>query len=344
MNTPKWLNVIVLVLALSMPATPVSAAPAASIALTSPTPNPALIGDEVSFLLVISATDITPGVAGAEVYVSYDPALVAPPASPLGVAVAMPDFFGISDISIKELLPAAQCPGGASPCVHLVLAGPAQTNHSGAAARFHFQGIATGSACFEVLASTLKDADGFDVPHTVAGPNPQCGQIVSRNVAGTVLRQGTPGVPNPGGGTLACSEVRLTSGGTTFGPVSTDGMGNFTLTNPPSGVQRLRAEYSGYLASEKTITISSGGTASTNVGTTTLRGGDVNGDNAINILDIGAIVSKFGNTGVSVRSDPADCTDTDEPADINDDSLVNISDLAIAAANWGLIGPTPWPL
>jgi hypothetical protein len=257
----------------------------------------------------------------------------------------MPDFFGISDVSIKEILPAAQCPGGgASPCVHLVVAGPAQITHSGAAARFHFQGIATGSACFGVLASKLVDANGFDVPHTIVSPNPQCVPILSRTVQGMVQRQGTPGIPNPGGGTPACSEVKLLSGGVTFGPVFTDGSGNFTLTNPPSGVQKLHAEYPGYLASEKTITISSGSPPSLNVGTTTLRGGDVNADKAINILDIGAIISKFGSTSLPVRSDPPDCTDPDEPADINDDGLINISDLAIAAANWGLTGPTSWPL
>jgi hypothetical protein len=73
-----------------------------------------------------------------------------------------------------------------------------------------------------------------------------------------------------------------------------------------------------------------------------LRGGDVNADKAINILDIGAIISKFSSTGVNVRSDLADCTDADEPADINDDGNINISDLAIAAGNWGRTGPTPW--
>ena len=344
MNTPRWIVTLALILAIAIPATPVRAAPAAFISLTPPTPNPALIGDEVSFLITISATDITPGVAGAEIYVGYDPTLVAPPASPLGVAVAMPDFFGISDISIKELLPAAQCPGGALPCVHLVLAGPAQSNHSGAAARFHFQGIAMGLACFTVLRSSLKNADGFDVPHSISGPNPQCVAIVSRDLRGSVLRQGTPANPNLGAGTTACSEVKLISGGTTFGPVSTDISGNFLLTNPPTGVQKLQAAYPGYLTSEKTITISSGGPPSTNVGTTTLRGGDVNGDNRINILDVGKIVSLFGSAGVSVRSDaPPDCSDPDEAADINDDGNVNISDLAITAGNWGLVGPTNWP-
>jgi hypothetical protein len=78
-------------------------------------------------------------------------------------------------------------------------------------------------------------------------------------------------------------------------------------------------------------------------GTVTLRGGDVNGDNAINILDIGAIISRFGRTGAAVRSSNPACTISDDPADINDDGIINISDLAIAAGNWGLVGPRDWP-
>jgi hypothetical protein len=254
----------------------------------------------------------------------------------------VPDFFGLSDISIKELLPAAQCPGGSGlPCVHLVVAGPAQTTQSGAAARFHFQGTATGTACFSVLSSKLVDANGFDVTHGIVPPNPTCVEIVSRTLQGTVQRQGTPA--SVGSGTPACSEVSLTSGGGTFGPVLTDASGNFSMTNPPTGVQSLQAKYPGYLVSAKSITISSNGPLSSNMGMTTLRGGDVNGDSRINILDVGSIISKFGRTGVDVRSDLPDCADADEPADINDDGSINVSDLAIAAANWGLTGPTSWP-
>ncbi|HLF75473.1 MAG TPA: hypothetical protein VI524_14045 [Anaerolineales bacterium] len=353
MNTTKWIVAIALVLALSVPATPVSAQ-ATAIRLTPPTPNPGLIGDDINFALVVDVTDINPGVAGVDIYLSYNPAFVAPSSSPLGVVEPLPDFFGPSNITWYEIL-LANCPGGANPCIHLVAAGPAQVTHSGAIARFHFQSTALTppgpGACFAVLAPiSMVDANGFPVVPAPALPGQQCVQIVSRNVAGTVLRQGTPAIP-PGPGTLACSEVRLISGGVAFGPVFTTGAGAFALNNPPSGVQVLRAEYPGYLASQKSITISTGGPSSINVGATTLRGGDVNADNKINILDVGTIISKFGKTGVDVRSDlsvppvlPADCSDPDEPADINDDANINVSDLAIAAANWGLTGPTPWPL
>ncbi|HLO17611.1 MAG TPA: hypothetical protein VK206_22465, partial [Anaerolineales bacterium] len=198
------------------------------------------------------------------------------------------------------------------------------------------------SACFGVLASTLVDANGFTVIHAPAGT--VCVPIVSRTIQGVVQRQGTPANPNLGGGTPACSEVKLISGAANFGPVFTDGVGNFSLTNPPSGIQKIHAEYPGFLASEKTLTISSGGPPSINVGATVLRGGDVNADSKINILDIGKIISLFGKTGFEVRSDAAGgCADPDEPTDINDDGNVNISDLAIAAGNWGLTGPTNWP-
>jgi hypothetical protein len=254
---------------------------------------------------------------------------------------ALPDFFGVSNVSINELLSPAQCPGGTSPCIHLVVAGPAQTTHSGAAARFHFRATGEGTACFRVLGSTMKNADGYSVDHPLASP--VCATIIRTSVVGKVQRQGTPANPNTGGGTLACSEVKATSGALTVGPVVTDSSGNFKLPDVPSGSHTLHAEYSGYLASEKTIIISAGGSPTNDAGTTTLRGGDVNADSKINILDIGRIISLFGRTGVPVRSDSPDCTDPDEPSDINDDGNINISDLAITAGNWGLTGPTNWP-
>jgi hypothetical protein len=344
MKTYKWFIIIALVLALSMPATPVSAqVPSASNTLTSPSPNPGRVGSEVSFALVLTVENINPGVTAAEIYLAYDDTLVTPLTSPSGAVEPLPDFFGVSIVSINENLPG--CPGFVTipeislSCIHLIVAGPAQVTHSGAVARFHFRGIAPGDVCFEVLKSTLVDKDGFLVNHTRG--DSQCVTIDSGgpHVTGTVLRQGTPANPNPGGGTLACSEVN---------GFFTNESGDFKLTNVPNGTYRLRAEYPGYLASQKTITVPSGSTT-IDAGTTELCGGDVNNDDKINILDIGTIIIKFGTTGVEVRSDlsnppvfPADCTDPDEPADINDDAMVNISDLAIAAGNWGRNSPQPW--
>ena len=243
MKTRRWIVITVLALALSMPVSPVSAARSASITITPPLANPAPIGTDVSFVRVITVTDINPGVAGADIHVGYYDKLLAPPLSP-----------------------------------------------------------------------TAK---------------------------GTVLRQGTPARPNPGGGTLACSEVKIIpSISSPAFTIDESVLPNFefSLANPSAGAYIIQAGYSGYLASEATITIP----PSRDVGTTTLCGGDVNADRVINILDVGKIIGKFNSAGVPVRSDLPDCTDTDDPADINDDSLINISDLAITAGNWGQKGPTLW--
>lgn len=347
MKLPKLLVVcIALVLLLQAPMSASAktfmpqVVPTATISLTAPVPAISAVGGDVGIDLVINVANVVPGVAGADVYVGYNPALVTPPTGPDGAAEVLPGFFGSTTVSIVEVLPAAQCPGGASPCVHLVVAGPAQITKNGVAARFHFRGIAPGSACFTILQSSLSDADGYMVDHTAGAQ--QCSTIQTRTVSGIVLRQGVPANPNTGGGTLACASVRAV-GSWTFGPVNTDTTGRFNLNNLPTDSYAFRATYPGYLAAEKTGVVVTNSTLTLDFGSVTLLGGDVNGDNSINILDIGAIISKFGRTGVGVRSASVNCSVTDEPADINDDGVVNISDLAIAAGNWGSVGPRNWP-
>ena len=83
MKTRRWIVISVLALALSMPVSPVSAAPSPFITVTPPIPHPASIGSEASFALTINVTDINPGVSGADIYLGYqyDP-LETPPPSP----------------------------------------------------------------------------------------------------------------------------------------------------------------------------------------------------------------------------------------------------------------------
>jgi hypothetical protein len=311
--------------------------------LTAPTPNPGLVEGDLIFEIVIDAADVIPGVAGAEIFLAYEGS-VAPPASPLGVAQALPDFFGVSDISIKEILPASdpRCQGSLNPCIHLVVAGPPQTTHAGAAARFFFRCTTEGTASFTILDSILVDADGFPVEHSRGGS--VTGTCVFRvRVTGKVQRQGMLA------SALACSLVKLDPQPPGVGPVFTDVGGNFTFTNVPTGAYQLSAEYSGYLTSKRGLSISrtdptscNGVTTTCNVGTTTLRGGNANNDQNINILDIGRVISQFGNSASVGSADPANCGRPDEAADINDSGTVNVSDLAIAAGNWGCTGPRPW--
>jgi hypothetical protein len=349
MYTPRWIVILILILAISIPVTPVRAARSASLRLTAPTPNPGVVEGDLIFELVIDATDVIPGVAGAEIFLAYDGS-VAPPLSPLGVAQALPEFFGVSDISIKEILPASdlRCQGSTNPCIHLVVAGPPQTTHAGAAARFFFRCTTEGTASFRILTSTLVDADGFPVDHT-RGPAVSGTCVFRATVKGKVQRQGTPANPNAGGGTLACSVVKLDPSPPGVGPVFTDVGGNFTFTNVPTGVYQLSAEYSGYLLSRRDLLISrtdptscNAGTTTCPAGTTTLRGGNANNNQNINILDIGKVISQFGNSAAVGSADPLNCNRLDESSDINDDGITNISDLAITAGNWGCTGPTSW--
>jgi hypothetical protein len=202
------------------------------------------------------------------------------------------------------------------------------------AARFYFNAIADGNACFTMLQSSLVNADGASVPLTSAASVCTTVEASVTDTAGTILRQGVSS-----GGSHACTRVTL-SDAVSSQQTYTDTLGAFSFADVAFGSYTLQASYPGFLAAQRTgIAIS--GSAAFTFSSYTMRGGDVNADNLINILDIGSIVSKFGQTGMSVLA--ADCTGADDPADINNDTLVNISDLAIVAGNWGLTGPATLP-
>lgn len=346
MKTYRWIAVIILTFMLSLSVSAVNAQTlpqgTASISLTAPTPNPAATSREISFDIIISANYVTPGLTAADIYVKYDSALVEPPASPNSVAEAIPDFFGTSNnISSIEL---TQCPGSTDSCAHLITAGAAQVTHSGVVARLHFMGKAAGNACFSVVQSLLANANGTPVPNSQA-PQAVCVNIDS--TAGTVnaaiLRQGTPATISLGGGTSACTAVSARARGTEFNLSNTDKDGKFSLGKLEDGTYFIWAAYPGYLDSRKSGVVVADGKIISDFGATTLRGGDINGDDVINILDVRLIIRRFNWTNIPVRSASINCSNVDdEPADINDDGIVNISDLAIVSGNLGLKGPTIW--
>ena len=68
-----------------------------------------------------------------------------------------------------------------------------------------------------------------------------------------------------------------------------------------------------------------------------LRAGLVNGDNAVDISGLTAIMDSFGQT-VTNRRDAQD-----RVADINGDTVVNILDMTAAACNLGKTNPQSWP-
>ena len=62
------------------------------------------------------------------------------------------------------------------------------------------------------------------------------------------------------------------------------------------------------------------------LGVITLVAGDVNGDNMINIMDMGAFRANFGKVGANIL---------DPFTDVNGDGMVNIMDMGIFRANFG---------
>jgi hypothetical protein len=66
------------------------------------------------------------------------------------------------------------------------------------------------------------------------------------------------------------------------------------------------------------------------LGTVTLQGGDVNGDDVIDIRDLSFVAYHLGGGDVQ--------------ADANVDGKVDILDLTMLAGNFGEVGPTTWPI
>jgi hypothetical protein len=105
-------------------------------------------------------------------------------------------------------------------------------------------------------------------------------------------------------------------------PVGTDGV----FSVEAQGKLIITARRSGYLDAQTTVDISSD--EPLNLGPTTLYGGEVTGDNEIDISDLSYLGARF-HTG-------------DLTGDINGDSQIDILDLSMAAANFSMSGPTSW--
>jgi hypothetical protein len=92
------------------------------------------------------------------------------------------------------------------------------------------------------------------------------------------------------------------------------------------GLLTVTVQMYGHLDSQTTVKVLPG--ESVDLGATTLYGGEVTGDNLIDIADLAYLSARFHSDDLS--------------ADINGDGQVDILDLAMAAANFLMSGPTPW--
>ncbi|GEM_PF-3529169 len=115
-------------------------------------------------------------------------------------------------------------------------------------------------------------------------------------------------------GTSDCSS--LTADKST---ATTDKNGHFEISvTTGQSYQCLQARQVGYLMGQKNL-------PSGDIGTITLLGGDVNGDNEVNIFDLALIAAGYGSNNPQI--------------DLNGDGLVDIFDLTMTAVNYNKRGP-----
>lgn len=121
--------------------------------------------------------------------------------------------------------------------------------------------------------------------------------------------------------------VLISVGGALF-TATTSVDGTFVRSNAGVGTHTITATMPGYLSVMRGGVVVSEG-ATTTLSAVTLRGGDADHDDDIDITDLTLLGANFGTTA------PA--------TDINGDGSVNIFDIAMVGANFGRAGPTPWP-
>lgn len=337
-------SLIVLILLVAMTATTVGAA-TATMSIVNPLFTPVAPYD-TSFDLNLTVSGFSTGVTVAEAFITYDPTMVR-----LKTAYQLNNFFNSPNLVMNEVTDNVsfpdECPAtmGTTPyavkCVHTLIGGDEMLDGAGTAMHYVFTALQSGDACFNIFYGSMAEpVAGGAVSPTLGGQVCITLDVPVPGISGTILRQGAAGVNQD------CTDVSdyMVALQSTYETLETGG--SFSFLPVTAGTHYLIASYPGYL-SARTSTFSV--TDDFPVTTTTLRGGDVNGDTYINILDVGIIIGRWGEAATSIGSSatrtlasPAACPISDDSADVNDDGFVNIGDLAIVVGNWAMIGPTTW--
>lgn len=191
---------------------------------------------------------------------------------------------------------------------------------SGSLANISWQGLGSGVTVLAVETS-LSDPAGGVIEHQSTGGQVTVSGETGEPITGRILLQGRT---DHRGTQLFLSPESCSAAFQDPGPgiliTETAGDGSFEFL-PPAGVtyQCLRAVKPGYLAGQKNA-------PQGNISPATLLGGDVTGDQIIDVFDLAFLGSHYG--------------DANTTADINGDGTVSIFDLTITAANYLSEGPT----
>jgi hypothetical protein len=161
----------------------------------------------------------------------------------------------------------------------------------------------------------FSDRDGFTLPVTYSGT--EITVLPFATLEGVVLYQGRTGHAG----------IEVTASGEVTQSDETDAAGTFVLDELRSGDYEVEASAALYLpACAHEVTVTSGETVTLDA--VTLLGGDLTGNEVIDIGDLSLLGAGFGTPATG--------------ADINADGIVNVQDLAILAGNYETSGCREW--
>ena len=269
------LLVIVLCLTVVLLAGPVQALP---LLWLNPANPVASVGSTVDVAVQLDAVT---GVYGAQVNLSFDPAVLQVTGGVLTPGwCPQPDFVasnvannttGTISYAASQLSPTAPCNGGV-------------------VATIKFQCIAEGTSPVNYTSSIISNISGTAITHGSQNGTVECVQS-ALDFIGTVSLQSWP---DPSGVKVTLYDTY----GVADGPVTVGPDGTFTLRSKdthPNDIYRVVASHPRYLTAEKTGLTGAPGDV-LDLGPVRLLAGDINGDGKINILDLTALAGNFNKT------------------------------------------------
>jgi hypothetical protein len=140
-----------------------------------------------------------------------------------------------------------------------------------------------------ILSSVVSDPDGTAIPHDPINGTVECEANIFF-IDGEVALQSWP---DPTGAQVV---LRDSAGAVVEGPINVESDGLFQFQGLVGNVYSVEASYPRYLSAVATGITSGTVGEHVNLGMTTLRAGDINGDGVINILDISGVAGNFSKT------------------------------------------------
>jgi hypothetical protein len=150
---------------------------------------------------------------------------------------------------------------------------------------------------------------------------------------GHVTWQGRPAQPNALQQLPITLTLKSASTEINYPTQNTDASGFFTVSvgSLAPGIYNWRVKGPKFLANSGSVSLSGSGTTQQEMGT--IRTGDANNDNRVNVTDFSILKATFGKGS----GDPG----YDDRADLNGDTRVNVTDFTLLRNNFGLAGAPP---